>query len=54
MSVTEFKKAVLEGIPDVLPEPRPYDPNVNHAPNRKDILNREEKKLALKTVQKIR
>jgi urocanate hydratase len=25
-----------------------YDPNINHAPKRKDILNREEKMLALK------
>jgi len=48
MLSTEFKKAVLEGIPSELPEPKPYDPNINHAPKRKDSLSRDEKKLALK------
>ena len=43
-----FKEEILQGIPDVLPEPRPYDPAVNHAPRRKDILTKEEKKLALR------
>lgn len=46
--LTDFQKAVLEGIPDRLPEPRAFDPNINHAPKRKDILTPEEKKLALK------
>ena len=31
-----------------MPAPRPYDPEINHAPKRKDILSREEKKLALR------
>ncbi len=39
---------ISEGIPDRLPEPKPYDQNINHAPKRKDILNTEEKKLAIK------
>ena len=26
----------------------PYDPNINHAPKRKEILNHEERKLALR------
>ncbi len=43
-----FKQAILAGIPEVLPEPRPYDTTVNHAPRRKDILTPEEKKLALR------
>lgn len=43
-----FQKAVLEGIPSELPPLRPYDPEVNHAPVRKDILSREEKKLAIR------
>ena len=43
-----FKEDILAGIPDVLPEPRPYDTNVSHAPRRKDILSPEEKVLALK------
>ena len=43
-----FKQAILAGIPDELPQPRPYDKSVSHAPRRKDILSREEKKLALR------
>ncbi|MBI2269973.1 MAG: urocanate hydratase [Bacteroidetes bacterium] len=43
-----FKKLVLQGIPTGLPIPKPYDHSINHAPKRKDILNAEEKKLALK------
>ncbi len=48
METNEFKKAILQGIPDELPEPQPYDENVEHAPKRKDILSIEEKKLAVK------
>ncbi|MEZ5146040.1 MAG: urocanate hydratase [Bacteroidales bacterium] len=48
MSLTDFQKAVLEGIPSNLPEPKPFDPNINHAPKRKDILSTVDKKLALK------
>ncbi len=48
MELTDFQNSILQGIPDELPEPLPYDPNVNHAPERKDILTKEEKKLALK------
>ncbi|PKO97295.1 MAG: urocanate hydratase [Bacteroidetes bacterium HGW-Bacteroidetes-7] len=48
MSLTEFHKQILQGIPSELPTPKRYDPNINHAPKRKDILNREEKILALK------
>jgi urocanate hydratase len=48
MSLTDFQKAILQGIPDILPEPKPYDVNLNHAPKRKDILSKEEKKLALR------
>lgn len=43
-----FKDKILQGIPKKLPAPKEYDPNINHAPGRKDILNAEEKKLALK------
>jgi urocanate hydratase len=43
-----FKKHILEGIPNILPQPKPYDTSINHAPKRKDILSSEEKKLALK------
>ena len=48
MSTSDFKRLVVEGIPEELPAPKPYDPNVNHAPKRKDILNIEEKKLAVR------
>ncbi|MGB7785314.1 MAG: urocanate hydratase [Salinimicrobium sp.] len=44
----DFKNAILEGIPNQLPKPKSYDPNVNHAPKRKDILTAEEKTLALR------
>lgn len=44
---TEFKNVILQGIPDHLPEPKPFDHSVNHAPKRKDILTRDEKKLAV-------
>lgn len=48
VEVKAFQEAILAGIPqDKLPEPKPYDPEVNHAPKRKDILNKEEKALAL-------
>ena len=43
-----FRKQVLEGIPDELPELQPYDNTVNHAPRRKDILSDDEKALALR------
>ncbi len=46
--MSEFKKAIQEGIPATLPERKPYDPTVNHAPRRKDILSEPEKKLALR------
>jgi Urocanate hydratase len=48
MKSSEFKKLISEGIPSVLPQVKPYDKNINHAPKRKDILTRTEKKLALK------
>jgi urocanate hydratase len=48
MILKEFKKLVAEGIPDELPVQQHYDPLLNHAPGRKDILTDEEKKLALK------
>lgn len=44
----DFRQAILEGIPEVLPAKKDYDLTVNHAPKRKDILTKDEKKLALK------
>lgn len=42
-----FKDQILEGIPDTLPSAKPYDSSINHAPKRKEILSKEEQKLAL-------
>jgi len=46
--MTNFQQAILQGIPDELPPPKPFDPAVNHAPPRRNILTPEEKKLALR------
>jgi len=43
-----FKDQILEGIPDQLPQPKPFDASINHAPKRKAILSKAEEKLALK------
>ena len=43
-----FQEQIVEGIPSVLPNPKPYETEINHAPKRKEILSNEEKKLALK------
>ncbi len=48
MALSEFQKLILEGIPSTLPTQKKYDPSLNHAPKRKDILSAEEKKLALR------
>ena len=48
MTTTDFKRLIAEGIPSELPELKPYDQNINHAPKRKDILNSFEKRLAIK------
>jgi len=43
-----FKEQIQQGIPTILPPPKPFEANINHAPKRKDILSDEEKKLALR------
>lgn len=48
MTTSEFQKHILNGIGQELPVPKPYDPQINHAPKRKDILTAEEKKLAIR------
>jgi urocanate hydratase len=48
ITTEEFKQLISQGIPEELPELKPFDPTVNHAPVRKEILTKEEKKLALK------
>ena len=43
-----FQEEIRLGIPEVLPEMPSYDPDINHAPKRKDILTAEQKRLALR------
>ena len=42
-----FQDQIKQGIPSILPQKRERNPNLSHAPKRKDILSPEEKKLAL-------
>lgn len=46
--LNDFQKEILAGIPDELPATKEYDKSINHAPKRKDILSKEEKKLAIR------
>ncbi len=46
--MTDFKRLIQQGIPEKLPELKPIDNTVPHAPIRRDVLNSEEKKLAIK------
>ncbi len=43
-----FKEQLLQGIPDQLPAKKLLDSNRNPAPKRKEILDSEEKKLAIR------
>ena len=47
MTLNEFQKDIKQGVPSEIPPRREYDSSINHAPKRKDILSREEKKLAI-------
>tara|TARA_B100001758_G_scaffold247942_1_gene268813 strand:- start:19169 stop:21172 length:2004 start_codon:yes stop_codon:yes gene_type:complete len=46
--MTDLKKAILTGIPSEIPKERDIDLNISHAPRRKDILTKDEKKLAIR------
>ena len=46
--MTDFKKAILQGIPTELPAKKNRNPKISHAPKRKDILTKEEKRLAIR------
>jgi urocanate hydratase len=48
MTTSDFKKLVSEGIPEHLPDIKPYENNLNHAPKRRNILSIPEKRLAIK------
>ncbi len=43
-----FQQAIKQGIPAELPAQKPYEPAVNHAPPRRNILTKDEKKLAIR------
>jgi urocanate hydratase len=43
-----FQELIQQGIPNPLPQPKPYETEINHAPKRKEILSEDEKKLALR------
>ncbi|OOG78320.1 urocanate hydratase [Algoriphagus sp. A40] len=43
-----FQDQIIQGIPSVLPPKKHRNPELSHAPKRKDILSPEEKKLALR------
>jgi urocanate hydratase len=43
-----FQEQIQQGIPAILPQPKAYEANINHAPKRKEILSDDEKKLALR------
>ena len=47
MTAYQFQQRILQGIPSELPQLKVYESTINHAPKRKDILNIEEKKLAI-------
>ena len=43
-----FKDQILQGIPNHLPMPKSRSVGINHAPQRKDILSKDEKRLAIR------
>jgi urocanate hydratase len=47
MTIQEFQNDILQGIPSVLPAQKVYESAINHAPKRKQILSKEETRLAL-------
>jgi len=48
--MSAFQEAIRQGIPADLPEPKPRDPNVSHAPKRilEGVLSEADKQLAVK------
>ena len=43
-----FKRQILIGIPETLPDKKQLDPAISRAPKRKQVLSIEEKKLAIR------
>ena len=48
MSQSAFKNQIRAGLPEELPSKLVLDPEVSHAPKRKEILSRDEFKLAIR------
>ena len=48
MTPVDFQEDILQGIPSSIPTKKAFEPAINHAPKRKDILSLDEKKLALR------
>ncbi len=46
--ISLFRELILKGIPEKLPDKKPYPVGVNSAPIRKNILSKEEKHLAIR------
>ncbi|MBL1279693.1 MAG: urocanate hydratase [Fluviicola sp.] len=46
--MSSFKEQILEGVPASIPALKKKEEGINHAPIRKQILSKEERKLALK------
>ena len=42
--MTDIKEAILQGIPTKIPNKKSINPSISHAPKRKDILKKKEKK----------
>ncbi len=45
---TQMREEILRGIPNFLPEMPAYDDTISHAPVRREVLNAEEKRLAVR------
>ncbi len=48
LEMDQFQKSITEGIPLSIPEHPSVDPDISRAPKRKNLLNKEEKLLAVK------
>ncbi len=46
-AIDTFRQFIAEGIPSVLPSQKPFNAEVDHAPNRRQVLSGDEKVLSL-------
>ena len=47
-TTTTFREQIKQGLPAELPAKKPYPKGANRAPQRADLLSKEEKKLAIR------